>query len=95
MQPLLHFCDFLLLQVREKADIKYLASAQKMADKYLKKKNVQSFLIGENVSLRIPRIDRASSDLSRLFEVHIEAYLIHCCIAILMFFISAGVNMVF
>ena len=66
MQPLLLFCDFLLLQVREKADIKYLASAQKMADRYLKKKNVQSFLIGENVSLRIPRIDRASSDLSRL-----------------------------
>ena len=37
-----------------------------MAERYNKQHSTLSFVIGESVSLRIPRIDRASSDLSRL-----------------------------
>ncbi|KAL5515883.1 hypothetical protein EMCRGX_G001128 [Ephydatia muelleri] len=49
-----------------KADRKYLSSAKKMAERYNKQHSTLSFVIGESVSVRIPRIDRASSDLSRL-----------------------------
>ena len=55
-----------LFQIRGTADRKYLASAKKMSDRYKKRHNTRSFSLGEKVSLRIPRIDRASSDLSRL-----------------------------
>ena len=37
-----------------------------MAERYNKQHSTLSFLIGESVSIRIPRIDRASFDLSRL-----------------------------
>ena len=37
-----------------------------MAERYNKQLSTLSFVIGESVSLRIPCIDRASSDLSRL-----------------------------
>ena len=48
------------------ADRKYLQSAKKMKDRYKKMKKVGSLSVGDKVSLRIPRIDRTSSDLSRL-----------------------------
>ena len=47
------------------ADRKYLQSAKKMKDRYKKMKKVGSLSVGDKVSLRIPRIDRTSSDLSR------------------------------
>ncbi|KAL5503594.1 hypothetical protein EMCRGX_G010567 [Ephydatia muelleri] len=53
-------------KIRIKADRKYLSSAKKMAERYNKQHSTLSFVIGESVSVRIPRIDRASSDLSRL-----------------------------
>ena len=48
------------------ADRKYLQSAKKMKYRYKKMKKVGSLSVGDKVSLRIPRIDRTSSDLSRL-----------------------------
>ena len=57
---------YLFMQVRVKGDRRYLQSAQKMIHRYNKKKSVVSFAAGDYVSVRIPRIDRASSDLSRL-----------------------------
>ena len=47
-------------------DRKYLSSSKMMAKRYKKQHSTKSFVIGETVSLRIPRIDQASSDLSRL-----------------------------
>ena len=58
---------YLFMQVRVKGDRRYLKSAQKMMiHPYNKKKSVVSFAAGDYVSVRIPRIDRASSDLSCL-----------------------------
>ena len=47
------------------SDRKYLQSAKKM-DRYKKQKKVGSFSVVDEVSLRIPRIDQSSSDLSHL-----------------------------
>eukprot|EP00731_Ephydatia_muelleri_P000988 Em0001g988a len=58
--------DTIEREIRIKADRKYLSSAKKMAERYNKQHSTLSFVIGESVSVRIPRIDRASSDLSRL-----------------------------
>ena len=57
---------YLFMQVCVKGDRRYLKSAQKMIHRYNTKKSVVSFTAGDYVSVRIPRIDRASSDLSRL-----------------------------
>ena len=51
------------LKVREKANDAYLATAKQMTKKYSKQHKVKEFLVGENVSLRIPRIDRTCSDM--------------------------------
>eukprot|EP00731_Ephydatia_muelleri_P002138 Em0001g2138a len=59
-------------KIRIKADRKYLSSAKKMAERYNKQHSTLSFVIGESVSVRIPGIDRASSDLSRLPCVVVE-----------------------
>eukprot|EP00731_Ephydatia_muelleri_P032771 Em0024g315a len=59
-------------KIRIKADRKYLSSAKKMAEGYNKQHSTLSFVIGESVSVRIPRIDRASSDLSLLPCVVVE-----------------------
>ena len=58
--------NFFHTYIRIKAGRKYLSSAKRMAERYNKQHSTLSFVIGESVSLRIPRIDRASSDLSRL-----------------------------
>ena len=55
-------CTSLSSQVRQAADIKYLTEAQRMANRYNRKKCVKPF----GVSVRIPRIDRTCSDLLRL-----------------------------
>eukprot|EP00731_Ephydatia_muelleri_P032193 Em0023g700a len=59
-------------KIRIKANRKYLSSAKKMAERYNKQHSTLSFVIGESVSVRIPRIDQASSDLSRLPCVVVE-----------------------
>lgn len=51
--------------MQQRAD-KYLKSAEKMADWCNSKKEVHIFKVGETVSVRIPHIDRTSSDLPRL-----------------------------
>ena len=56
---------FFNTKIRIKADRKFLSSAKRMAERY-NKHSTLSFVIAESVSLRIPRIDRASSGLSRL-----------------------------
>ena len=43
-----------------------------MAERYNKQHTTLSFVIGESVSLRIPRIDRASSDLPSLACVVVD-----------------------
>ena len=53
-------------QVRQAAKIKYLTAAQKMANRYNRKKCVKSFGVGDKVSVRMPRIDCTCSDLFRL-----------------------------
>ena len=54
------------LKVHEKANDAYLATAKQMTKKYSKQHKVKEFLVGENASLRIPRIDRTCSDMLRL-----------------------------
>ena len=43
-----------------------------MAMRYNKKEHVRSFCVGDKVSVRIPRIDRANTDLSRLSCLMVE-----------------------
>ena len=59
-------CTSLSSQVRQAADVKYLAAAQRMANCYNRKKCVKSFGVGDKVPVRISRIDRTCSDLLRL-----------------------------
>ena len=59
-------CTSLSSQVRQAAYIKYLTVAQRMANRYNRKKCVKSFGVRDKVSVRIPRIDRTCSDLLRL-----------------------------
>ena len=59
-------CCLTISQVRIEADRKYLKSAKRMAEKYNKRKPTQTFAIGDKVSVWIPRIDQANSDLPHL-----------------------------
>ena len=59
-------CTSISSQVRQAADTKYLTAAQRMANRYNRKKCMKSFGVGDKVSVRIPRIDRTCSDLLRL-----------------------------
>ena len=53
------------LKRRILADKHYRTNAERMKDRYNKKK-VQTFKVGDAVSVQIPRIDRAATDLHRL-----------------------------
>ena len=61
-------------KLREEADKRYRANAEKMQLKYCKgkRKKVRLFCPGNFVSVRIPRIDRASTDRHRLPCVVVE-----------------------
>ena len=61
-------------KLREEADKRYRANAEKMQLKYCKgkRKKVRVFCPGNFVSVRIPRIDRASTDSHRLPCVVVE-----------------------
>ena len=54
------------------ADKHYRKNAERMKERYKKKKKVQTFDVGDAVSVRIPRIDRASTDLHRLPSIVVE-----------------------
>ena len=66
MQVYLYNTIVLFVQLHVKGDRRYLKAAQKMIHWYNKQKSVVSFSAGDYVSVRIPRIDHASSDLSCL-----------------------------
>ena len=57
--------------IRDEADQQYLKNTMKMK-KYAKQKNVRMFSVGDNVSVKIPRIDRTSTDISRVPCVVVE-----------------------
>ena len=59
--------------MRESADKKLSEISTKMADHYNSNKKVVKFDVGEHVSLRIPWIDRTSSDLPRFPDIIVEA----------------------
>ena len=52
--------------VREKADFQYRRNAERMKRKHSLMHKVKKFVVGESVSLRIPRIDRTATDVHRL-----------------------------
>ena len=55
------------LKVREVADKHYLRNAKKMEERYSKyQKPCHKFTVGDRVTVRIPKVDRASTDLHRL-----------------------------
>ena len=71
-----HFADFLdtalgtstkHLACRKLADEHYLINAQRMKERYGKKKKTHTFETGAKVTaVRIPKIDRATTDMHRL-----------------------------
>ena len=52
--------------VREKADFQYRRNAKRMKHKHSLVHKVKKFVVGQSVSLRIPRIDRTATDVHRL-----------------------------
>ena len=62
------------IRIREEADKLYLRNAERMRMKYTKckRKKVLTFSPGDIVSIRIPRIDRTSTDFHRIPCVMVE-----------------------
>ena len=62
------------IRIREEADKLYLRNAERMRMKYTKckRKKVLTFFPGDIVSIRIPRIDRTSTDFHRIPCVVVE-----------------------
>ena len=60
------------LHRRVLADKHYRKNAERMKERYKKIKKIQTFNVGDAVSVRIPRIDCASTDLHRLPSVVVE-----------------------
>ena len=56
------------LKTRQEADKRYQQNAVHMTMKYCKAKNkkVMTFNLGDFVSIKVPRIDRSSTDIRRL-----------------------------
>ena len=61
-------------RIREEADVHYRINAERMQLKYAKakRKKIMTFSVGDFVSVRIPRIDRTSTDSHRLLCTVIE-----------------------
>ena len=83
--------------VREKADKAYRKNANRMKLKHAKQHKVKDFRVGECVSVRVPRIDRASTDPQRLPCVVVEvvgksqaAYRLRCKSGVLKVCYHAG-----
>ncbi|KAL5516751.1 hypothetical protein EMCRGX_G002158 [Ephydatia muelleri] len=62
------------LEIRNKADASYLKSIERMGQKYSKHNgnHIKKFAVGDSVSVRVPRIDRANTDLERLPCIVVE-----------------------
>ena len=60
------------LGVRKRADEVYKRNANRMKLKHAKRNKVREFTVGQSVSVRVPRIDRASTDPQRLPCVVVE-----------------------
>ena len=62
--------------IRQKADTLYRANADKLCTRYgkRKRKTVRTFKVGDCVSVRVPRIDRAGTDSLRLPCVVVEEH---------------------
>lgn len=54
------------LKRRKVADEHYRLNAKRMGERYNTKKKVHTFEVGDKIALRVPRIDRAATDLHRL-----------------------------
>ena len=83
--------------VREKADTVYRKNADRMKLKHAKQHKVKDFRVGDSVSVRVPHIDRASTDPQRLPCVVVEvtgksqvAYRLHCKSGVLKVCYHAG-----
>lgn len=63
---------YLYMQLWQKADEKYLKTAKKMAERYNNQKKVVKFQVGDIITIRVPRIDRTSSDLPHLLCVVVD-----------------------
>ena len=61
------------IEKRKHADYHYQQNAIRMRDRYNKKK-VHNFKVGDKVALRIPRIDRTTTDLHRLPCIIIQCH---------------------
>ena len=61
-------------KIREEADLRYRRNAERMQLKYAKskRKKVMMFSEGDFVSVRVPRIDRSSTDSHRLLCIVVE-----------------------
>ena len=61
-------------QLREQSDEFYRRNAEQMQQKYMKakQKKVITFSVGDFVSVRIPRIDRSSTDFHRMVCIVVE-----------------------
>ena len=62
------------LEICNKADASYLKSIERMGQKYSKHNghHIKKFAVGDSVSVRVPRIDRANTDLQRLPCIVVE-----------------------
>lgn len=81
--------------IRDVADEQYLKNTTTMKKKYAKQKNVQTFSVGDSVSVKVPRIDRTSTDISRIACVVVEVvnkdlYRLRCKSGVLSVCFSSG-----
>ena len=62
------------LRIRVTADKLYKRNAESMQAKYSKskRKKIMTFSVGNTVSVKVPRIDRTSTDLHRLIRIVVE-----------------------
>ena len=70
----LQFASCRHLALRKVADERYRRNAEKLSQKYAasKRKKTVSFAVGDNVSVRVPRIDRSGTDALRVPGVVVD-----------------------
>ena len=85
------------LSVRNRADEAYRKNALRMEQKYSKQHKVKTFKPGDCVSVRVPRIDRASTDPQCLACIVVQVvgkakalYRLRCKFGVLKVCYSAG-----
>ena len=92
------------LEIHMKADAAYLKAIEKMGQKYSKHNgpHIKQFAVGDNVSVRMPHIDRANTDLQRLPCIVVEIvgkactmYRLCCKVGVLNTCYGAGDRVIF